>query len=435
MRLIQGLVVVLCWLSVVGFAQGTPQGQLDDVVVVSTTGTLDESLVGLIKVSISASVGDPVESVRLSEIPGQVELTGFFIANSTKAVLVVEGGRNILRITVTPNPMIGKVEVRGIDASVAPEILRFLAQFYNVAPDVMVSNTRLEEARQGLGQAYRQGSAFPFTPEVKVEQSKPVGNKITVTFTINESAAVREVKVVGASLVPAGEIQTLFQPLISSGKFEIRTYLAGLRGVRDLYIKKGYGANTARGYVGSGPSVERTALEDGILTIQIEEVRIAAIDATALGIDPATLSQKPGDYFNYQTLIRETRGLARGRDKQVEIQLEPSGEGAVLVTFVIVDAPAGPIQTIRILGNTALPTDRLRRLVSQRLGDTYNAQIAREIDYPAISQAYTDAGFSLAGTPDVSYADGVYTVRILEVRLVGYELKWRGAHRSQDRIV
>ncbi|MFN3267220.1 MAG: BamA/TamA family outer membrane protein, partial [Deinococcales bacterium] len=45
------------------------------------------------------------------------------------------------------------------------------------------------------------------------------------------------------------------------------------------------------------------------------------------------------------------------------------------------------------------------------------------------------AGFSLVGTPDVSYADGVYTVRILEVRLVGYELKWRGAHRSQDRIV
>jgi outer membrane protein insertion porin family len=435
MRLFLGLAVVL-WMSLgLGLAQGTPKGQLDDVVVVSTIGTLDEALVGLVKVSISASVGDPVEGINLSEIPGQVELTGFFIAGSIKAVLVVENGRNILRITVTPNPTIEKVEVKGISVVPESEILRFLERNYNIAPGVMVSNNRLEEARQGLGQVYQQSIGFPFAPQVKFEQSKPVGNKVTITYTVNENAAVREVKIVGATLVPSGEILAQFQNLSGTGKFEIRTYFAGLRGVRDLYTKKGYGANTATGYIGSGPSIEKSRLEDGVLTIQIEEVRIAAIDATALGIDPASLSQKPGDYFNYQTLIRETRGLARGRDKQVEIQLEPAGDGSVLVTFVIVDAPAGPIQTIRIVGNTALPTDRLRRLVTQKLGDTYNAQIAREIDYPAFAQAYSDAGFTLVSTPDVSYADGVYTIRVLEVRLVGYELKWRGVHRSQDRII
>jgi outer membrane protein insertion porin family len=435
MRLVQGLVVLLCLVGSLGFAQGTSKGQLDDVVIVSTVGTLDEALVGLVKVSIGASVGDPVESINLAEIPGQVELTGFFVKDSVKAVLVVENGRNILRITVTPNPTIEKVEVKGISVVGSPEILRFLEQRYNIAPGVMVSNTRLEEARQGLGQVYQQSIGFPFAPEVKLEQSKPVSNKVTITYTVNENAAVRELKVAGAALVPSGEILAQFQALTSTGKFDVRTYFTGLRGVQDLYIKKGFGARTASGYIGSGPSIERTTLENGVLTIQIEEVRIAAIDATALGIDPASLSQKPGDYFNYQTLIRETRGLARGRDKQVEIQLESAGDGSVLVTFVVVDAPAGPIQTIRILGNTALPTDRLRRLITQKLGDTYNAQIAREIDYPAISQAYSDAGFTLVSTPEVSYADGVYTVRILEVRLVGYELKWRGAHRSQDRII
>jgi outer membrane protein insertion porin family len=435
MRLFQGLAVVLCLVWGVGLAQGTPKGQLDDIEVVSTIGTLDEALVGLVKVSISASVGDPVEGINLSEIPGQVELTGFFVAGSIKAVLVLENGRNILRITATPNPTIEKVEVKGISVVPEAEILRFLERNFNIAAGVMVSNNRLEEARRGLGQVYQQSIGFPFAPDVKFALSKPVSNKVTITFTVNENATVREVKVVGATLVPSGEILAQFQNLSSTGKFEIRTYFTGLRGVRDLYTKKGYGANTAKGYIGSGPSIEKSVLENGVLTIQIEEVRIAAIDATALGIDPATLSQKPSDYFNYQTLIRETRGLARGRDKQVEIQLEAAGEGSVLVTFVVVDAPAGLIQTIRILGNTALPTDRLRRLVTQRLGDTYNAQIAREVDYPAFSQAYSDAGFTLVGTPDVSYADGVYTIRVLEVRLVGYELKWRGYHRSQDRII
>jgi Ca2+/Na+ antiporter len=69
MRLFQGFVVLLCLVCGFGVAQGTPKGQLDDVVVVSTIGTLDEALVGLVKVSIGASVGDPVEGINLAEVP------------------------------------------------------------------------------------------------------------------------------------------------------------------------------------------------------------------------------------------------------------------------------------------------------------------------------------------------------------------------------
>ncbi len=434
MRLLTGF-IFSCLFFLSGVTAQTATGQIDEIVVVSTIGTLDEALIGLVKVTISATVGDPTEGLNLTGIVGQVEGIGFFQANTTKAVLLVENGRNILRITVTPNPSIEKVEVKGLSVVTSEEILRFLEQRYNVAVGVMVSNLRLEEARIGLGTVYRQSVGFPFTPEVKLEVSKPKDNKVTITYTVNESATVREVKVLGATLVPTLEVAAQFQDLARSGKFEIRTYFQGLRGVRDLYSKKGYGATTKDGYIGSGPNVELSNLENGVLTIQISEVKIAAIDATALGIDPSTLSQKPGDFFNYQTLIRETRTLARGRDKQVGIQLEPSGDGSVIVTFIIEDAVAGPIQTIRILGNTVIPTARLQRLVTQKLGDTYNAQIAREIDFTAISQAYTEAGFTLVGTPDVGYLDGVYTIRVLEVRLVGYELKWRNPHRSQDRII
>ena len=435
MRLLQKFILLGLCLFSVGLAQATPKGQIDDIIVVSSIGTLDDALIGLVKVTISLSNGDAVENFNANEIQGQVEATGFFQINTTKAVLLVENGRNIVRITVTPNPSIDKVEVKGITVVTPAEILRFLEQRYNIVAGVMVSNIRLEEARGGLGQVYQQSIGFPFSPDVKFELSKPKNNKVVVTFTVNESAAVREVKVIGATLVPSAEIAGLFLPLSVSGKFDLRSYFQALRSTRDLYIKKGYGANTKDGYIGSGPNTELSKLENGVLTMQIAEVKIAAIDATALGIDPSLLSQKPGDYFNYQTLIKETRNLARGRDKQVGIRLEPTGDGSVIVTFIIEDAVAGPIQTIRILGNTVIPTARLQRLVTQKLGDTYNAQIAREIDFPAIFQVYSDAGYTLVGTPDVGYLDGVYTIRLLEVKLVGYELKWRNPHRSQNRII
>jgi outer membrane protein insertion porin family len=435
MRLVtRFLFLCLCFFSTSALAQ-TPKGQIDDIVVVSSIGTLDDSLVGLIKVTINVSVGDALENVVATDIQGQVESTGFFQTNSTKVAVVLENGRNILRITVTPNPTIEKVEVKGNTIVSNDQILELLEKRYNVTAGVMVSNLRLEEARSGLGAVYRQSIGFPFTLEIKLELSKPKDNKVIVTYTINENATVREVKTVGATLVPIPEIIAQFNPLVSSGKFDIRIYFDGLRAINNLYVKKGYGANTARGYIGSGPNIELSNLENGVLTIVINELKIAAIDATALGIDPSTLSQKPGDFFNYQTLIKETRNLARGRDKQVGIVLEPSGDNSVIVTFTIEDAPAGPIQTIRILGNTVIPTDRLRRLITQKLGDTYNAQIAREIDFTAFIQAYSEAGYTIVGTPEVSYLDGVYTLRVLEVKLVGYELKWRNAHRSQDRII
>ncbi len=436
MRLVLGFLFSCIGLfSTSTLAQATPTGQIDDIIVVSSIGTIDESLIGLIKVTIGISVGDPVAGLNLTEVAGQVESTGFFQSNTTKVVLVVENARNIVRITVTPNPTIEKVEIKGVTVTEPARILGFLEQFYNVATGVMISNLRLDEARRGLGEVYRQSIGFPFTPEVKLEISKPKDNKVIVTFTVNENAAVREVKIEGVTLISKPEAESFFRSLTDSGKFDIRTYVQGRQAVQGLYIKKGYGAFTKNGYIGSGPSVELSKLENGVLTIVVTEVKIAAIDATALGIDPSTLSQKPGDFFNYQTLIKETRSLARGRDKQVGITLEPTGDGSVVVTFIIEDAIAGPIQTIRILGNTVIPTARLQRLVTQKLGDTYNAQIAREIDFVAISQAYTDAGYTLVGVPDVSYLDGVYTVRVLEVRLVGYELKWRNAHRSQDRII
>ena len=174
---------------------------------------------------------------------------------------------------------------------------------------------------------------------------------------------------------------------------------------------------------------------DGTLSVVITELKIAALDATALGIDASTLSLKVGDFFNYTKLILETQGLAKGRNQQVGIKIEPVSDDSVIVTFTLEDAPAGPITSIVFSGNTAIKTADLVKILQQKIGDTYNAQVAREVDFPALAQAYQSAGFALASNAKVSYRDGVYTIDLLEQKLIGYELVWRGPHKTVDRVI
>ncbi len=406
-------------------AQTAPNDAIDDIVVVSTGAAIDDSLIGLVKVTISVSPGDAVSSVKLEDVQNQVLETGFF--RTAKVEIVKDGTRNILRITVEPNPTIDKIEIKGNEVVQSQPLINFLAQSLNVAPGVMVSNLKLEEARIAIGQAYKQEVGFPFVPEVKVEQSAPTNGKVTVTFTITESAPIKEIKISGATLVTNDELLGAFRPLNDAKKFDARAYLEGIRAATALYTKKGYR--------GSGPNARRSELVEGVLSIAITELKIAGVDSSAIGIAPEQLTLKSGDFFNYDTLITQTRNLAKGRDKQVGIRLEPVGEDSVLVTFTIEDAPAGPIRIIKIEGNTAVPTAQLQRLVTQKIGDTYNAQIAREIDFPAIQEAYQTAGFAVVPQAQVSYADGTYTIVLREQKVVKYEIAWRGPRKTDERVV
>jgi outer membrane protein insertion porin family len=406
-------------------AQTTATDALDDIVVVSTGAAIDDSLIGLVKVTISVSPGDLVSSVKLEDVQNQVLETGFF--RTAKAEIVKDGTRNILRITVEPNPTIDRVEIKGNNVVQSEPLINFLAQSFNVAAGVMVSNLRIEEARAAIGQAYKQEVGFPFVPEVKVEQSAPANGKVVVTYTINESAAIKEIKISGATLVPNEELLGAFKALNDAKKFDARAYLEGIRAAGALYTKKGYR--------GSGPNARRSELVDGVLNIAITELKIAGVDSSAIGVAPEQLTLKTGDFFNYDALIAQTRNLAKGRDKQVGIRLEQAGEDTVIVTFTIEDAPAGPIRTIKIEGNTAIPTAQLQRLVTQKIGDTYNAQIAREIDYVAIQEAYQTAGFAVVPQPQVSYADGTYTIVLREQKVVKYEIAWRGPRKTDERVV
>ena len=402
----------------------TPSTTIDDIVVQGPNGSsVSETLIGLVKVSIPISIGDPLTNLKPDELRAQILETGFF--KEAKSEVVVREGRNVLVITVEENPTVSEVKFMGNSLVPSEQLTRFLDQNFNVAPGVVVNNGKLEQARQAIAQAYRQ--LLPFTPDVKLTISAPVSGKVSVTFNIIENAELKTVKVTGATLVPTADLETLFKGLTTAGKFDARAYLETVRAAQALYV--------AKGYRGSGPNLELTELVDGTLSVVITELKIAALDATALGIDASTLSLKVGDFFNYTKLILETQGLAKGRNQQVGIKIEPVSDDSVIVTFTLEDAPAGPITSIVFSGNTAIKTADLVKILQQKIGDTYNAQVAQEVDFPALAQAYQSAGFALASNAKVSYRDGVYTIDLLEQKLIGYELVWRGPHKTVDRVI
>jgi outer membrane protein insertion porin family len=419
--------VLLCWFGIVSslgtaFAQtppAQPTGSIDEILV---TGTNDDTVKGLIKVTIDVSVGDPVENVKPEEIQNQLLALGFF--KTVKVTLEVRDGRNVVVIAVESNPTVGEVVFKGNTVVSSAQLTEFLDKNFNIGVGVVVNETKLKEAGAAIAQAYRQ--ALPFEPEVKLELGEIKDGKQVITYTVNESAAVKSVEVIGATLVPTAEISALYKPMVDGGAFKFDAYQNAAQAVRAKY--------NALGYRYSGPSLELSKLVDGVLTIRIVEFKIAAVDATALGVNPDDLSLKPGDFFNYDKLLKEVQRLAKGRDKQVGLKIEPAGEDSLIVTLTLEDAAAGPITSINIQGNTAIPSKTLLAKFKQKIGDTYNPSLAQE-DFSAINDAYQEAGFGIVPEPKFGFSDGIYTVTIQEQKLIGYEINWKGYHRTDDRVI
>jgi outer membrane protein insertion porin family len=416
------------------FAQQTPlqtqldltqqavAGPLEDILI---EGTDDDVLKGRIKISLDVEPGNLVENIQTETIRTRVLELGLF--SEVKVSVRVTDGKNYLVITVTPNPKIGAVEIKGDTILDVARLKAVLEERYTLAPGVIVDNARLEEVRSVLGQIYRQ-NFLPFVPEIKLEVSKPAAdNTVTVTYTVNAKAKLKSLTVEGATLVPSKDIQAAFKAALDKGEFNATLYQQALAQVDALYRKQGYR--------NSGVSLLNTELTDGALKVVVVEIKIVTIDATELGLDPSGLSVQSGDFFNYDKLLEEVRRLNKDRDKQVGLKVEQTSEDGVAVTITLGEAAAGPIKEIKFEGNTAISSEVLQKALKLKKDDVFNAIAAQE-DAGVIDNAYQTAGFRIAKPPEVSFQDGVYTIKILELRVIGYEVAWKNPqHRTQDFII
>jgi outer membrane protein insertion porin family len=429
--------VIICCLLLFGLsvfpvsAQKSPgsslTGPLEDILI---EGSNDDVLAGRIRIAIDVEPGNLTENIQVDRVRQQVLELGLF--REVRVELQARDGKNVLVITVKVNPKIGSVEVIAKDIDIPAIKTQLLENQLNIAPGVLLDNARLEEGRGKIGQVFRQ-YIYPFTPKVTLEVSEPTvstsggDDTVKVTYSVDAGASVKSIRVSGATLVKVPEIEESFKRVLDKVSFDTQLYGAAIQRVSSLYAKLGYR--------GSGVSQTSSELIDGVLNIVINELKVVAIDATQLGVEPEALALKVGDVFNYDKLLENVRDLNKSRDNQVGLKLEQPSEDAVIVTITLEDAAAGPIKEIRFEGNTLVSNQKLLERLRQRLGDTFNA-IASQEDLSAISSAYNADGFALARTPEISFLEGVYSIKLLEARVIAYEVNWQNpAHRTQDVVI
>jgi outer membrane protein insertion porin family len=395
---------------------------IDDVLI---DGTDDDVLKGRIRIAIDVEPGNLAENVQVDRVRQQVLELGLF--REVRVELQTQGGKNILLITVKVNPKIGSVEVIAKDIDIPAVKTQLLEGQLNIAPGVLLDHARLEEGRVRIAQVFRQ-YIYPFMPNVNLEVSNPgVDDTVQVKYTVDATANVKSVRVSGATLVKVSEIEESFKRLLDKVSFDAQLYSVAIQRVSSLYAKLGYR--------GSGVSQVSSELVDGVLNIVIFEIKVVAIDATQLGVGPEALTLQVGDVFNYDRLLENVRALNKSRDKQVGLKLEQPGENSVVVTITLEDLPAAPIKEIRLEGNTAISTEKLIQHFRQQVGDVFNVLASQE-DLSAISNTYNADGFALATTPKISFLEGVYRIKLLEARVIGYQVNWQNpVHRTQDVVI
>lgn len=368
----------------------------------------DPVLQALARAALPFGVGD--EPGDLEEARKAILATGYF----QQVEVRLEG--DVLWVRLTPYPPIGQVRVEG-KAFPQEALLRFLEQNFAIGPEATYNPLRAQEAAKALAEAYRQ-NGFPFSPKVEVEAKEQAG-KMALTFRVEESPEVKEVRLTGASLLPEAELLKALEPL--KGPFDFAKYQEALRALGARYEKAGYRF--------SGPDPQGSRLEGGILTVAVRELKVVRIQGG--GLDLTGFPLKPGDYLRYDLLLEGVQALSKKLSRVVNFNLTPEGEG------VAVELQLGPeggvIERVEISGNTAFPTEALLALLRLKPGEVYTPVLAQE-DARRIATYYQEKGYEVADVR-FGFQEGVFRLQVLELKIGGYRLEWQGDHRTQEEVI
>lgn len=368
----------------------------------------DPVLQALARAALPFGVGD--EPGDLEEARKAILATGYF----QQVEVRLEG--DVLWVRLTPYPPIGQVRVDG-KAFPQEALLRFLEQNFAIGPEATYNPIRAGEAAKALAEAYRQ-NGFPFSPKVEVEAKEQAG-KMALTFRVEESPEVKEVRLTGASLLPEAELLKTLEPL--KGPFDFAKYQEALRALAARYEKAGYRF--------SGPDPQGSRLEGGILTVAVRELKVVRIQGG--GLDLTGFPLKPGDYLRYDLLLEGVQALSKKLSRVVNFNLTPEGEGVAV--GLQLGPEGGVIERVEISGNTAFPTETLLALLRLKPGEVYTPALAQE-DARRLASYYQENGYEVADVR-FGFQEGVFRLQVLELKIGGYRLEWQGDHRTQEEVI
>ncbi len=403
------------------------EGRLAEVRVEGSTNYAD-----IVRTLIISRPGTLAETIDLEAERNRVYSLGTF--ETVTLSFESSSAGPVLLIRVKENPRIGELEFEGVVSLPEAALIDALRSTNLLEPGRVLNTARVEEGLNTIRQIYRQ-AGLPYDVDVQlVTEAAPdlatsaSAVPVRLIFVVDESAEITDVVYEGNTVFSDADLDFMFQGLERKGEFDPQLYGETVQAVGTRY--------QLLGYRGSGVNMTATELQDGVLHVAIMELVIDSIDTTALGVDPSALQLKPGDLFNFDTLLEEVKRLARGRSSDVQLQAGVSPSGGVRVTFRV-GAPetAGPVERIRFEGNTVISEEELLAALNLQEGDTFTSVLA-EADFGAIVRVYQEAGYRIVTQPDFSYDDGLYVQRVTELVLEGYELAYDGEPGStQPEVV
>ncbi len=451
-RLLAALVTLLALLLAPGaVAQTVPdvRGPLAAVEIRGATANAD-----IVRVIIAARPGTPAASIDLEAERNRIYGLGTY--REVSLSLEPRASGPVLVIDLVENPRVADVRFDGNELVGDAVLASALARENLIEAGEIYNTIRAEDALATIRQAYRTPGApffagLPYDVGVSLrvvpedEAAADAANTddgatgetpstaastgavadastpVVLTYRIEESAPIDALDVQGNTVLDDAEIETIFAALVREDGFDLQGYrtLAGRVDARYREL----------GYRGSGVDRERTELSNGTLALVIRELRISAVDTTAIGVGPAALTLGAGDLFNYDTLLADVKRLARSRSGDVRLTTALLQGGRVRVGFELgPPESAGPIEEIVIEGNSVFGDDELLALLSLEVGDTFTSTLARE-DFGTIARYYQEAGYRLlptdfygsANPQPFTYVDGSYILRPVELLIDGYE--------------
>lgn len=407
--------------------QPANQQRLGTVQDIQISGAND-LLTDFLKATLQVQAGTPLSEVNLRQVEQEVLSAGFF--KSVEAKFKVVDGKDVLDLQVIPHPTIIKVEAEGMNFLSAEDFKRSIAELLNIAPDATLNTERIEQAKQALADNYTQES-YPFTPSISSRIDAEEGGGVVVKFIVDESAPLRRIEIEGVSLLKNSTVANLFKPMYDAKLFTSKAFFAAARQLQSEYEKQGY--------IQAGINPRGISLKDGVLKIKVIEGIVGGISLEPLRTTEdlsGLLKTKVEEPLSLKKLQADVRTLANKTGKPVGFALRPDPQATdrLIVFFGASETETGPIEKIEIVGNTAISDETLRKAVISKLGDVYTPQTSQE-DFFALREAYRKAGYDISTRDAIEFKGGVLKFNIREVKVVKYEVNWKGKKITDNRVI
>lgn len=354
-----------------------------------------------VRAAVGIKTGDTYQQTRLSEVVKSLQRTGLFADVRVEAVRTDDPSTVDLVFRLREYPQVKAVQFEGMrkvsSSDVSEEIKKILPEGEVATP------RRIREAKESVLAKYRQ-EGYLFTA-VTVEERPEKRGQVTLVFRVDEGAktVVRRLGVEGNTVFPArrilGRMETKPRDWLHSGVFDPEKFESDLEKVLGLYRDNGHiNARIVRTEVRTnvvvrGRGRSRTEMRELSILLVLEEGDrfvfdgYGPIEGTELFSTNEirkVLKLRPGSVFNQSRFMQDLMAVQQlyGGRGYIFAQVIPrervdATNRRIAFGLTVYEGEIAHIESIVIQGNTKTKEHVIRRELSVREGDIFDADKIR----------------------------------------------------------